>query len=308
MSIHRDSGFPNEPRDTVGPPKTQLKISPLWVTVGVLNLCIVMTAIFVTWSFRARPAPAAPLALVSAEPPAVFPAQPPRAKDVSVVGLHQVAPAPVRTKVAAPPRVTKVEDRYRVLRADGDSAKDVITVRLASKFEMLALREIARSVRDRCSTGKERMVLWFYLPMVDRDPTGYPFAAYPWAFGDFDGPIYGPGLTIDIRGFTAAEEVDLVNNVVAPPGASVIGRWLDDSSNRRLYTIYRRDGVLFVRDQGEPKGGIDWELVEDGPSGNGRFRPKEFSPSGDHYVINDRGDFEIRNDDGLVLFASRVVQ
>jgi hypothetical protein len=231
---------------------------------------------------------------------------------VATVGLfklmnrHEPIPLPPEPTKAAK---TKVADaRYRVLKTDGDMAKDIVYVRLASKFKIPELREIAHLVRDKWTTGKERMVLWFFLPEIDTRPPGRPFGVQPWAFGDFDGPIHGPGLAIEIRGFTAAEEIDLVNNVVAPPGASVIGQWLDDSSDRTLYTIYRRDGVLFVRGQGEPEGGIDQELVEDGPLGNGRFRRKEFSPSGEHYVINDHGDFEIRNDDGPVLFARRVVQ
>jgi DNA-directed RNA polymerase subunit RPC12/RpoP len=77
----RDSGLPNETSEAVGPPKPELKISPLWLTVGVLNLSIVITAVFVAWSFRAPPAPAAPLALVSVKVPAPFPVQAPLAKD-----------------------------------------------------------------------------------------------------------------------------------------------------------------------------------------------------------------------------------
>jgi hypothetical protein len=216
-------------------------------------------------------------------------------------------PEPVAGATAAK---TENEDaRYRVLKADGDMAKDILYVRLASKLDAPELEEIARLVHQKWTTGKKRTVFWFFLPEIDNRPPGRPFGVQPWAFADLDGPIHGPGLMVEIRGFTAAEEAALVDGAVVPRGASIIGRWLDDSSDRRLYTIFRRDGVLFLRDQGSPEGdGINRELVEDGPPGGGRFRRKELSRTGEHYVINDYGDFEIRDDEGPVLFARRVTR
>jgi hypothetical protein len=188
---------------------------------------------------------------------------------------------------------------YTILLAEGDHAKDVIYVRLREKVTKDVLAGHCREIRRKGSTGKERTVIWFYLPQVDAFKA--PRFGWPWAFADFD-----PGLKLEIRGFDAEQEAKLVASPI-PPGRVVVGRWLDDSAGGGLYTIYREDGLLYVEAMGgHPGGGIVDELVEVGYPAGQRFERKKLSRAGDYYLIDLKGDLEVRDGDGLISVCKKV--
>ena len=210
------------------------------------------------------------------------------------VQSNSVAPDPGRIarSVSAPP--------YKILEFDGDHVKDIFFVRLREKVTKDALGGLADEIRRKGSTGKERTVFWFYLPQVDAFKEEGPFGA-PWALADFN-----PGLKIDVYGFNAEEEAELVASPI-PPGRDVIGRWLEDcNGGDGLYTIYREGGVLYLETKRSPRGGLNKELVEVGYPAGQRFERKEFSRAGDHYLINRKGNLEVRDNQGLISACKKV--
>jgi DNA-directed RNA polymerase subunit RPC12/RpoP len=180
---------------------------------------------------------------------------------------------------------------YEIIERDGDSAKDVFTIRLARKPSKDELLAIAREVRSQAR--RPRAVMWFRLR--DGNPNS-------WASADCD-----PELRLEILGLTAEEEAALVARPL--PAGEVIGRWVEDSLEKALYTIYRGADSLFletVHDANSPSKGLQQELVEVKRTGLRQFQRREYSRAGDHYVINSYGDLELRDDHGLIAVARRV--
>ena len=212
------------------------------------------------------------------------------------VQSDSMAPDPggIARSVSAPP--------YKILEFDGDHVKDVFFVRLREKVTTKdVLGGLADEIRRKGSPGKERTVIWFYLPVVDAFKEGGPFGA-PWALADFN-----PELKIDVYGLNAEQEAELSASPI-PPGWDVIGRWLEDcNGGEGLYTIYRTGGVLYLETMGgRPGGGLVKELVEVGYSAGKRFERKKISRAGDHYLINRKGDLEVRDNQGLISVCRKV--
>ena len=161
------------------------------------------------------------------------------------------------------------------------------------------LGTLAGEIRRKGAAGKERTVIWFYLPQVDAFKG--PYGA-PWALADFN-----PGLKIDVYGLNAEQEAELASSPV-PPGRDVVGRWIEDcNGGEGLYTIFRKDGSLYLETMGgRPRGGLITELREAGRPAGQRFERKEFSRAGDHYLINRKGDLEVRDDHGLISVCKKV--
>jgi DNA-directed RNA polymerase subunit RPC12/RpoP len=187
---------------------------------------------------------------------------------------------------------------YKILKSDGDAAKDVFYVRLREKVSKDVLAGLAHEIRRKGSTGKERTVIFVYLPQVDAFEGG-SFGP-PWAIADFD-----PGLKIEVCGLNAEQEAELLASPIGT-GRDVIGRWIEDSDGDGLYTIYRKDGLLYLETKRSPRGGLSKELVEAGYPAGQRFERKKFSKAGDHYLINRKGDLEVRDNQGLITVCKKV--
>lgn len=101
------------------------------------------------------------------------------------VGVQSSSTAPdpggIARAVSSPP--------YSILKFDGDRdnplRKDIYFVRLREKVTKDVLGGLADEIRRIGPPGKERTVIWFYLPQVDAFKEGGPFGA-PWALADFD--------------------------------------------------------------------------------------------------------------------------
>ena len=199
---------------------------------------------------------------------------------------------------------TVSEPAYTILDFDGDRAnplrKDIYVVRLREKVAKDILRGLADEIRRKGSTAKERTIIWFYLPQVDAFKAG-PFGA-PWALADFD-----PGLKLEVYGLNAEQEAELAASPI-PPGRHVVGRWIEDcNGGEGLYSIYRKDGVLYLETMGgRPTEGIITELTEAGLPAGRRFERKKVSGAGDHYLINHKGDLELRDNKGLISVCKKV--
>jgi DNA-directed RNA polymerase subunit RPC12/RpoP len=203
------------------------------------------------------------------------------------------------------------ESRYRVLTADIGRAiaeewgKDVFEVRLSRKVSKTALKEIAREIESskppnpRTGIKNRRTVVGFYLPEVDAYGLDGSFGSR-WALADLNGPVLTNGEDVAIFGFTIDEEIKAVAKRPVPTG-NLIGEWIDDT-NKSFYFIYQRDGLLYIS-RGFKS---EQELVGFGPEPFRLYERKERSSAGEYYRINDSGNLELRDNEGLAVVARRV--
>jgi len=203
-------------------------------------------------------------------------------------------PAPVAPREkGASATATGGAPRYEIIERSADRAKDVFFVRLARKPSKDELLVITREIQSQARAP--RAVIWFGLG--DGNPK-----SNPWAAADCN-----PETKVEIRGHTAESEAELLRRPLPANATDVIGRWIEDAGEGKLYTIYRRGDSLWLDSARSPdSSGIQQELVELGRGGLWRFQRKEFSRAGDRYVVNGYGDLEIGDGEGLLLVARRV--
>lgn len=92
-----------------------------------------------------------------------------------------------------------------------------------------------------------------------------------------------------------------------PQADSLIGRWRDDSPFAgSTITITRSNGQFSMRQEFQDGSTRTIELAERRSDSDQRFDPVTDTPSGDHYMIDSRGNLEIRDEDGLIATARKV--
>ena len=92
-----------------------------------------------------------------------------------------------------------------------------------------------------------------------------------------------------------------------PAVREFIGSWLDEGRffGGRI-EIFLLDGKLYFQQKFRVGMSFETELVEtESPLGR-RFDSVEESTTGDHWVIDARGDLEMRDNDGLIRTAKRI--
>lgn len=201
---------------------------------------------------------------------------------------------------------------YTVLSADIGKAglveygKDVFMVRLSRKVTKPVLREIAREIEATkypnpvTRVRNIRTVVHFYLPQVDAYGLDGSFGSN-WAIVDLNGPLFDNGEDVEIHGFTIDEETEVLAKQTLPKGKP-IGEWIDDSFAKQVIFISLRDGSFYVRHGGR----YEQELVPSGQQPYRFFQRREPSSNGDYYWINNRGDLEMHDNDGLIAVGKLV--
>jgi hypothetical protein len=195
---------------------------------------------------------------------------------------------------------------YTLLQHGSDSAKDVFWIRLREKVSMDAIAGFAKEIHRAKRTGRQRSVIWFCLPHVDAYGEG-PSFGQPWAFAEID-PEEFTGWKFELRGFSIEQEAEMVA-LPSPPGADVVGRWLEDTPQLALWTIYRKDGLLYLEENRGPKhaSSEEEEIEAVARDSGGFFKPKKVGSLGAyHYLINGKGDLEIRNSERMIAVCKKV--
>ncbi len=177
--------------------------------------------------------------------------------------------------------------------------KHGLSVRLNMKVTPEVLREIALELKSQETTRYEFTYLFYYLPgNGPKMGDGYDD---PWASAEFR-----PTLDVVILGLTPDKERALLS-APQPECDSLIGRWVEEAMGGTLYTIYQTGESKYLEERTSPsRRGHGRELVEVIPGR--RFVRQEVSKAGDHYVINDRGELEIRDREGLIGVAKPAIR
>jgi hypothetical protein len=172
--------------------------------------------------------------------------------------------------------------------------KRSLDIRLNKKVSEEVLRSIALNLRNADSNSYERTFVGYYLPGMEAN-AGY------WATTHFN-----PELEVRILGLTVQQEEILIEE---PKDASrqVIGIWLDESPfvGSRI-TIFRKDGKLFIENVYKDGSSGTKELVaKQSPMGQ-RFERVSGSTAGDHWIIDNNGNLQNRDNEGWISTAKKI--
>jgi hypothetical protein len=172
-------------------------------------------------------------------------------------------------------------------------AKRSLDVRLNKKVSREVLRAIALTLKQRDPRKYDRTFIVYLLP-------GMKPGAGAWATSHFD-----PELELQILGSTAEEEAEMKKSSIEP-GAKVIGRWTDDQAVGALLTIYKKGRKLILRYTFKDGSELTKEIREGRSSKGRRFEPKQKSGDGAHWIIDKKGNLQLRDAYGLVATAQKV--
>lgn len=206
------------------------------------------------------------------------------------LGPSQSIPEPQPTKETIPKDVTySIIDTKVVPRV-----KRSLDIRLNRKVSENVLRLIALQLKSQDTKEYERTFITYYLPDMK-------LGAGAWATTHFN-----PSLNIRILGLTVEQEKNLLSEAT-DSSRKVIGIWLDESPViGSKFILYRQNDKLYMERVFGNGSSSNEEMVKKTSSSGQRFEEKTSSSSGDYYLINTRGDLEMRDQVGLVATARRV--
>lgn len=196
---------------------------------------------------------------------------------------------------SAAPSIIPDDVSYTVIDTDIiPGIKRSLDVRLNQKVSQDVLRAIALELKSNDSRQYDRTFIAYYLPGMTVD-------AGAWATTHFN-----PTLDVRILGLTVPEEKALVTEPLAAD-REVTGSWLDEITyaGSRI-TIYREDGTLYIEWKFKDGSTLKEKLVEKPSPLGQRFDMKEGSSSGDHWVIDQEGNLQIRDNLGLISTAKKI--
>ena len=172
--------------------------------------------------------------------------------------------------------------------------KRSLDVRLNKKVSEKNLRTIALKLKADDPRNYKRTFIAYYLP----DMT---IGAGAWATTHFN-----PDIEVRILGLMAEAEKALTQEPV-PENREIIGRWLDQSHfvGSRI-TIYREGGTLYVEQKHKDGSAGNEELVEKSSPLGRRFDKVEGSRFGDHWVLDNQGNLQFRDNEGLISTARKI--
>ncbi len=170
-----------------------------------------------------------------------------------------------------------------------------LDIRLNKKVSEDVLTNIAHELRNRDPRTFERTFIVYYLPGMEVGTGG-------WATGHFN-----PDLKVAILGTTQEQEQALTSEPERQsPARDVVGQWLDDRPfmASRL-TIYRSGGQLYLERRYPDGSSSDHRLRERATPDGRRFEEVD-RQTGDYFLMDTRGDLQIRDAEGLLATARKV--
>lgn len=171
--------------------------------------------------------------------------------------------------------------------------KRSLDIRLNRRVSEKVLRSLAVKLKSSDSGSYERTFILYYLPDMTVD-------AGAWAKTHFN-----PDLEVGILGSTA-EEAKALRQSSDNSSREVIGRWLDDGgfSDNRLI-LFRKDGDLRVEQTYGDGSSRVMEVVEK-QSSRGRRIERKNDDTVDYWLIDESGNLQIRDDEGLIRTAGKL--
>jgi hypothetical protein len=185
----------------------------------------------------------------------------------------------------------KADLTYEVLRETKiPGIKRSLDVRLSERPDEAGLRDIAMKLKALDPAVYERTFIVYYLPGMEPGAGG-------WATSHFN-----PNLEVKILGMTREQEEALTSKI----DSSVLGIWASRGILAAVVTIERSSKGLLMREKfkdGSERQRLLKEAHE--PQPGRRYHYKEGSDIGEHVRINQAGDLEFWDEDGLISTATK---
>ena len=202
--------------------------------------------------------------------------------------------APANSPQAPVPSDIPNDVTYKIVKTDViPGVKRGLVVMLNRKISEDVLRSVATKLKNSDPGVYERTLILYYLP-------GMKPGAGAWATTFFD-----PDLEVRILGLSADQEQSLVSKTTDRPSQTAIGKWLDEGLFG-VIRIYRETGTLYFEMNAKDGSSGRFEVVERSSSLGRRFEDRDGSDAGDHYVIDGRGNLQLRDREGLIRTAKRI--
>ena len=184
----------------------------------------------------------------------------------------------------------RLEEGHRV-----PGVKRTVHVYLDRKAIESELKYLANKIKASDSRRYERTFICYHLP-EQFGCDGY------WATTHFD-----PNLKVEILGLSVEDDKAMEEkayDIVSDKEA--IGKWLDQSPLiGGCIVIYKESGEIYYEKFYANGGSSKKKVAESVVSIGRRFDPKTTS-SGDHWIIDEKGDLQIRDNQGLVAIANQI--
>jgi hypothetical protein len=151
-----------------------------------------------------------------------------------------------------------------------------------------ALKVLGPMLRDAAKLDSRDILIRYFLPNK---------STMAWATSDF-----GPGHKVQILGLTPEIEAKLVKIAQDHPGKR-IGQWVDDDMG--VITIYRESRSIFLDALYKDNSRRIKKVIEKQTKKGRRFDFLEADArrSGDYYLVNNAGELECRDRDGVFEIA-----
>jgi len=172
--------------------------------------------------------------------------------------------------------------------------KRAIEVQLNKKVSEDVLRAIALELRGQDPGDYQRTFIAYYLP-------GMTVGAGAWATTHFT-----PNLEVRILGVKKEQEKELQAESI-PSDREVIGCWLVEMPGLAgRITIFREGANVFIERKFTDGSCLKEQLVEKRTSLGHRFDKVDGSSAGDHWLVDSRGNLQIRDNDGVIGTAKKI--
>ena len=213
--------------------------------------------------------------------------EPPTPKTQPVPVVTQPAPAPVVKRPTIPNDV-----HYTIIKTYTRApVKRTLDVRLNKRVSEKVLRAIALELKAKDSRKYDRTFIDYHI-------AGNEGSGIAWATSHFN-----PNLEVNIIGMKVDD--DFGPPVCDDPACDVVGVWLDEgmyNSPRRI-TIYRKKRKVFMETRYRDGSGESKEIIE--KMKGIHFKPKKKSEYGNHWIIDNKGNLQVRDKEGLIHTANK---
>lgn len=175
--------------------------------------------------------------------------------------------------------------RYSIISDESmGSIKRSVDVRLPDRVTVEVLEQYADQIYRK---GYDRTFITYYL-------SGMETGGGAWATSHYD-----PNLEVKIHGATIDEAGKLNNLSVQGEGREVIGSWMVSGILSRRIDIYEESGECFMSITYKDGSSSVKEIVQ---SRRGRFQcyTEQGNRHGEYYLVNSRGQIEVRDEIGVI--------
>ena len=167
-----------------------------------------------------------------------------------------------------------------------------LEVRLNKRVSEDVLRAIALELKKRDSREYDRTFIDYYLPDME-------LGAGAWATTHFN-----PDLEVRILGLSKEQEAAL--SEIEDSDRDVMSGWLEDTFTQSRYLLFRENGRLFMeRTFGDGSSRVMEVVEKQSPHGRRLDRVEETNTD-DYWVIDESGNLQLRDSEGLVTTAEKI--